>query len=96
MKVTNEMSPERIKEHLDTFISMLNERLIDFKYMDGLDSISIADIMWFAAIRHIVSTHNSFVSADDYEHFNLWWVNMYEEISLDLCEESDDEPEKEK
>lgn len=76
---SNVVGVESLTKHLDFYVSELNATLIDGGYLGGMQTVSLADIMWYSSIRHMVTRYamvDEFYDDEKYECFHAWWETM--------------------
>lgn len=68
-----------VREHLITYVEELDCCLTEDSYLGDLNLLSLADVMWCASIRHVVTTYgleDDFYDEHAYPSFHAWWTVM--------------------
>ena len=87
------LSPDKkLSAHTDAVVYL--EKTVSCGFAGGFSDTTIADLMWAAALEHVVHTHDLtlFYTPTEAPVFHAWWKEHANDVGLVVVEDGDDGP----
>ena len=79
-----------VHDHLNAYIGELDACMDGEMYLGNMETVSLADIMWYSCIKHVTLVHDidEFYDKGEYERFHTWWCTMSKKEADDAAEDA--------